>query len=70
LLAFVVFLLLDDILELFLAYWSSSCAYPALGVRSLVFCCPSARFTFYLKDLPLFLGFDFPDCEWIVAGES
>jgi hypothetical protein len=26
LLAFAVFLLLDDLLELFLAFWSSSCA--------------------------------------------
>jgi hypothetical protein len=35
-----------------------------------LFCCPSARFSFFLKYLPPFLGFDFLDCEWIVAGES
>jgi hypothetical protein len=35
-----------------------------------LFCCPSARFSFCLMYLPPFLGFDFLDCEWIVAGES
>jgi hypothetical protein len=41
LLAFVVFLLLDDLLELFLACWSSSCASWGLQfeLQTLCFCC-------------------------------
>jgi hypothetical protein len=41
LLAFAVFLLLDDLLELFSAFWSSSCASWGLGfeLQTLCFCC-------------------------------
>jgi hypothetical protein len=41
LLAFAVFLLLDDLLKLFLAFESSSCASWGLGfeLKTLCFCC-------------------------------
>jgi hypothetical protein len=41
LLAFAVFLLLDDLLELFLAFWSSSCASWGLEfkLQTLCLCC-------------------------------
>ncbi len=41
LLVFAVFLLLDDLLELFIGFWSSSCASWGLGfeLQTLCFCC-------------------------------
>jgi hypothetical protein len=41
LLVFVAFLLLDDLLELFVGFWSSSCASRGLGfeLQTLCFCC-------------------------------
>jgi hypothetical protein len=50
----------------------SSCSpfHPAAGVRSSTFCCPYARFSFCLKDLPPFLGFDFLDFARVLTGES
>jgi hypothetical protein len=40
-LASMVFLLLDDLLELFLAFWSSSCTSRGLGfeLQTLCLCC-------------------------------
>jgi hypothetical protein len=38
LLAFAVFLLLDDILELFVGFWSSSCALWGLGFELQTLC--------------------------------
>jgi hypothetical protein len=37
-LAFAVFLLLDDLLELFLAFWSSSCSSWVLGFEHQTLC--------------------------------